>query len=236
MKRLPMLAAVLLCSPVFAEPFSAEHLVRLDRVGSPALSPDGMQVVYPVRETDMEADKGAYDLWLSPVAGGEARRLTRHEASDTSPAWSADGRFVYFLSKRGDVTQVWRIAMAGGEAAPVTELSLDVGTFRLSADGRRLVVSLRVYPDCTDLACTVDRDAAEKEAKTTGVAYDRLFMRHWDRWLDRKRSQMFALALDDAGHASGAPVALTDEVPAPVPSRTWGGAEEYAISPDGDTV
>ena len=82
----------------------------------------------------------------------------------------------------------------------------------------------------------LDRDAAEKEAKTTGVAYEQLFMRHWDRWLDGKRSQLFALTLDDTGRASGAPVALTDEVPAPVPSRTWGGTEEYVISPDGDTV
>ena len=136
--------------------------------------------------------------------------MTRHEANDTAPAWSADGRFVYFLSKPGDANQVWRIPMAGGEASPVTELPLDVGTFRLSADGRRMVVSLSVYPDCTELACTVARDEAASEAKTTGVAYDRLFMRHWDHWLDQKRSRLFALALDEAGQAAGEAAAQVD--------------------------
>ena len=241
MKPLPMLAALLLCGsafmePVWAEPFSAEHLVRLDRVGAPALSPDGAQVVYTVRETDMEADKGRHDLWLSPVAGGAARRLTRHEANDTAPAWSPDGQWIYFLSARGESTQVWRLALAGGEAAPVTELPLDVGTFRLSADGRRLVVSLRVYPDCADLECTVERDAAQAAKKTTGVVYDQLFMRHWDHWLDGKRSQLFALELGADGLAAGAPVALTAGVAADVPARTWGGAEEYAVAPDGSTL
>jgi dipeptidyl aminopeptidase/acylaminoacyl peptidase len=236
MKRIPILAAALLCGPVFAEPFSAEHLVRLDRVGAPALSPDGAQVAYTVRETDMEANTGRYDIWLSPLEGGKPRRLTRHEANDTAPAWSPDGQALYFLSARGDTTQVWRIALAGGEAAPVTELPLDVGTFRLSADGRRMVVSLSVYPDCTELACTVARDEAASEAKTSGVAYDRLFMRHWDHWLDQKRSRLFALALDEAGQAAGEPVLVSGAVDADVPGRPFGGVEDYAIGPDGENV
>jgi dipeptidyl aminopeptidase/acylaminoacyl peptidase len=236
MKRFPLLAAVLLCGSVQAEPFTAEHLVRLDRVGAPALSPDGARVVYAVRETDMEADTGRYDLFLSEVAGGEARRLTRHEANDTAPAWSADGQSVYFLSRRGDATQVWRIAMSGGEAHPVTDLPLDVGTFRLSADGRTLIVTLSVYPDCTDLACTVERDKAAAGRKTTGVAYDHLFMRHWDHWLDEKRSRLFALRLGDDGRAAGAPVLLAANVDADVPGRPFGGVEDYAIGPDNASV
>ena len=48
---------------VLAEPFNAETLVRLDRVGSPVLSPDGSKVVYTLRTTDMATNKGVYDLW-----------------------------------------------------------------------------------------------------------------------------------------------------------------------------
>ena len=97
---LPWLAA----SAALAEPFTAEHLVRIDRVGAPAVSPDGDLVVYAVRHTDMEADKGRYDLWLSTIDGAAPRRLTTHEANDTSPAWSPDGRYILFLSSRGDST------------------------------------------------------------------------------------------------------------------------------------
>ncbi|HSN50986.1 MAG TPA: S9 family peptidase [Woeseiaceae bacterium] len=228
---LPWLAA----SAALADPFTAEHLVRIDRVGAPAVSPAGDLVVYAVRHTDMDADKGRYDLWLSTIDGAAPRRLTTHEANDTSPAWSPDGRSILFLSSRGETTQVWRLPVGGGEAQPVTDLPLDVGTFRVSPTGDRLVVSLSVYPDCDDLQCTVDRAAAAADDKVTAQRYDRLFMRHWDHWLDDRRSQLFAIPLNDKGETEGAPVRLS-RVDADVPSRVWGGNEEYAISPDGKTL
>ena len=40
------------------EPFSVEHLARLQRVSEPALSPDGRWSVFTVRETDMDANRG----------------------------------------------------------------------------------------------------------------------------------------------------------------------------------
>ena len=219
-----------------AEPFTVEHLVRLDRVGSPAVSPDGSQVVYPVRKTDMEAGKGRYDLWLSPVGGGDARRLTVHESADTSPAWSADGKSVYFLSGRSGSSQVWRIAPAGGEAAQVTELPLDVGSFRLAPGGETLLVSMQAYPDCDDIACTVRRDKEQEDDKVTGSLYSQLFVRHWDHWLTDKRSRLYALRLEDGIASDAEPVLLTASVDADVPSRVWGGSEEYVISSDGATV
>jgi dipeptidyl aminopeptidase/acylaminoacyl peptidase len=124
--------ACLVAPAALADPFTAEHLVRIDRVGAPAVSPAGDLIVYAVRHTDMDEDKGRYDLWLSTTDGEEPRRLTTHEANDTSPTWSPDGRYILFLSSRGETTQVWRLPVAGGEAQPVTDLPLDVGTFRMS--------------------------------------------------------------------------------------------------------
>ncbi|MBT8051433.1 MAG: PD40 domain-containing protein, partial [Gammaproteobacteria bacterium] len=180
-----------------AEPFSAELMVRLDRVGSPAVSPDGVRVVYTVRETDMEAGKGRFDLWLSPVAGGDPQRLTRHEASDTGPAWSGDGKWIYFRSNRGDSSQVWRISPEGGEAEQVTDLPLSVGTFRLSPSTDRMAVSLSVDADCEDLACSAGRNDSRKNRSTSGAVYDQLFVRHWDGWLDETQSQLFVVTLEN---------------------------------------
>ena len=83
-----------------SSPFTASDLVRLDRVGAPALSPAGDQVVFTLRRTDMQANRGRVDLWLAGTAGGDPRRLTSHNASDSQPAWSTDGEHIYFLSKR----------------------------------------------------------------------------------------------------------------------------------------
>jgi len=218
-----------------AEPFTAEHLVTIDRIGAPAVSPDGQSVVYTLRRTDLDADTGRYDLWISPVAGGEAKQLTTHISNDTSPTWSPDGRHILFLSNRDETTQVWRLPANGGEAQPVTDLPLDVSTFRIAPTGDRLVVSLSVYLDCEGLACTVDRKAAEAESKVSAKHYDQLFMRHWDHWLDETRSQLFSISLNDKGIAEGTPVRVT-LLDADVPSRIWGGNEEYAISPDGQML
>ena len=236
MRNFVGLSLLCLCKTVTAaDTFTAEHLVRIDRVGSPVVSPSGDRIVYAVRHSDIEADKGRYDLWLSRIDGGEPLRLTTDEANDTSPAWSPDGRYVLFLSSRGGSSQVWRLPMSGGEAQPVTDLPLDVGTFRISPDGDHLVVSMSVYMDCDDLACTAERDKTAADDKVTGRRYEQVFMRHWDHWLDDKRSQLFAVQLDDHGKAGNEVVRLS-KLDADVPSRVWGGNEEYAIASDGETV
>ena len=219
-----------------AEPFTAEHLVRLDRVGAPSVSPDGSQVVYTLRKTDMEAGKGRYDLWLTTVDGKVTRQLTTHEANDTDPAWSADGKHVFFLSARGETAQVWRLTLDDGTETQVTDLPAGVGTFRLTPDDTRLVVSAGSYVDCDDLDCTIARNKALEESETTGVLYEQLFMRHWDHWLDAKRSRLFSVKLNDGIAMDQKPVLVSGEIDADVPSRVWGGNEEYAISADGLTV
>jgi dipeptidyl aminopeptidase/acylaminoacyl peptidase len=220
-------------SIAFAENFNADHLIRLDRVGAPVLSPDGSKVAYSLRNTDMEADKGRYDLWWTGVKDGVSRQLTTHLENDTDPAWSADGLGVYFLSGRGGSSQVWRIALDGGTATQVTDLELDVGTFRIAGPGNRLIVSMEVYLDCEDLACTLQRDADTKKSLVSGLVYDKLFMRHWDHWLTAKHSQLFVLELDENQMGMGDPRLLSRGIVADIPSRVWGGIEEYAISSDG---
>src|SRR5687768_12787668 len=61
-------------------PFTAERMWGLDRLGEPAISPDGKLAVVPVTRYDVGQNKGLTDLWLIPTAGGDARRLTSDDA------------------------------------------------------------------------------------------------------------------------------------------------------------
>ena len=217
-------------------PFAVEDLVRLKRVSDPALSPDGKTVVYVVRETDLAANRGRQDLWSLDLAtkGAQPRRLTSNPENDNSPDWSRDGRYVYFISSRGGSAQVWRLPAAGGEAEQVTSLPLDVGSFRLAPDASRIAVSLDVFADCEDLACTTARLKQAEDSKASGKIYDRAFVRHWDTWSDGRISQLFVLRIENARAVE--PRSLTAALDADVPSKPFGDASEYTFSPDGTKV
>ena len=122
------------------------------------------------------------------------------------------------------------------EALQITNLPLDVGSFRVAPKTNRLLVSLQVYRDCANLQCTKERLDAAARAAAHGVLYDRIFVRHWDTWSDGRRSQLFSIALDDRGLANGTPVNLTAGLDGDVPGKPFGGREDYAVSPDGTQV
>jgi dipeptidyl aminopeptidase/acylaminoacyl peptidase len=212
--------------------FTASDLNRLARVSDPQVSPDGRHVVYVQRETDIEANRGRSDLWLVPLAGGNPRRMTQHSANDTHPRWSADGSSIYFLSARAGSTQIWRLPLAGGEAVQITDYPVDVGTFALSRSGTHLALAMEVVPGCKDFKCTQERLESQSKVKASGRQYDRLFVRHWDTWKGETRSNLFIAPLNTDGRP-GTPVNVSGALDADVPSKPFGGDEEFAFSPDG---
>ncbi|MDP9085116.1 MAG: S9 family peptidase [Pseudomonadota bacterium] len=227
-----------------SQAFTVQDLVRLERLSDIAASPDGKRIVYTLRTTDMEANKARTSVWLmnGSKGGGPAARLTNIDAKSDSGEWSADGRYIYFLSNRSGSTQVWRVSAAAAQsrgevsstdALQVTNLPLDVGTFRISPKGDRILVSMQVFLDCADIGCTKQRLDAAAHSKANGRLYQQLFVRHWDTWADGRRSQLFSMALDDV--ARGTPINITDGL-GDVPGKPFGGREDYAFSPDGSQV
>ncbi len=231
--RFAPLALLLAAAPAIAGPgkgLTIDDMLAMQRVGEPAVSPDGKWVAFSVRDTDMAANKGRTDIWLAAVDGATVRRLTTDPASDTSPAWSPDGAYVYFASTRGGSSQVWRIAVAGGEAEAVTKLPIDVNGFRLFPDGKRLLLAMDVWPETRTLATSVAKDAVK--SPSSAQAYDSLLFRHWDTWEDGKYSHLFVWSPDKPDDARDLlPGATTD-----TPTHPFGGMEDTAISPDGKTV
>ncbi len=224
--------AALLVGTAQATPrgLSAEDLVTLTRISSPQLAPDGKRVAFVLRSVDYAANRASTSLWMQDPDASQARRLTA-DGHAGSPRWSADGRSLYFLSARSGSSQVWRLDMAGGEAQPVTTYPLDVGSFSLSPDGRSLALGFEVFPDCDDLDCTRKRLDETAAGKTTGALHDKLFIRHWDTWKDGRRNQLHVAALGADGRAGPARL-VSRGIDGDVPTKPFGGDEDYAWSPD----
>jgi dipeptidyl aminopeptidase/acylaminoacyl peptidase len=224
-------AAVLLsCALVSAQethPFSVHDMLAMDRISGPEVSPDGQWIVFVLRKTDLEANRGRTDLWLVGVDGEGLKRLTSHDASDFNPRWSADGKSIFFLSTRSGSSQVWRLPVGGGESIQVTDQPLNVGNLVLSPDGASMAFSMEVFPDCADVECTVKRIEEKEKSKATGRVYDQTFVRHWDTWKDGRRSHLFAVSIE-----GGEAVDVTAGMDADIPSKPFGGPEEITFTPD----
>ena len=94
-------------------------------------SPDASHIVFEA------ARSGNTDVYVVGREGGAVRRLTTEPSIDGVPAWSRDGRWIYFASTRaGMIADIWRISAEGGQATRLTRN----GGFepRESADGRHV--------------------------------------------------------------------------------------------------
>jgi len=222
------------CGVVFAQdthPFSIHDMLAMDRIGDPQVSPDGKWITFVLRTTDLDANKGRTDIWVVGADGEGLKRLTADPAGDWNPRWSTDGRSILFLSSRSGSAQVWRIHVDGGEAHQLTDQPLDVGNLVVSPDSKNIAVTMEVYPDCEDLDCTTDRLDEIEKSKTTGIIFEKLFIRHWDFWKDGRRSHVFVLPIE-----GGDAVDIMKGMDADSPSKPFGGPEEITFTPDGTGI
>ncbi len=211
-------------------PFSIHDMLAMDRISDQQVSPDGTKLVYVIRKTDLEANRGRTDLWMSSVDGTGARRLTSHPSGDFHPRWSARGREIFFLSTRSGSSQVWRIAADGGEAEQVTDQPLDVGALVVSPTGTHLAISMEVYPGMSVAATKAKLDEVATRP-TTGRVYDKLFIRHWDTWKDGRRAHVFVVPV-----GGGDAVDVMTAMDADCPTKPFGGSEDLTFSPDGSEI
>jgi dipeptidyl aminopeptidase/acylaminoacyl peptidase len=121
---------------------AVDDLYQLGEVNDPHLSPEGTWVAYTVRRLDRKQDEETSDVFMVPLAGGAALRLTApSDKPASSPRFSPDGRFLAFLSAReGRHAQVWLLDRRGGEAQRLTDYPADVAELAWSPDGRRLAL------------------------------------------------------------------------------------------------
>jgi dipeptidyl aminopeptidase/acylaminoacyl peptidase len=218
-------------APGQSHPFSIHDMLAMDRISDPQVSPDGNWVVFVMRQTNLEANKGRTDLWLVRADGTALTRLTSHPESDSNPRWSADGKSVWFISTRSGSSQVWRIRIDGGEAQKVSDESLDVGNLVVSPSGEHIAFTMEVFPDANTPAETKDRLEKLGKAKASGKIFERIFVRHWDTWMDGRRSHLFVMPAD-----GGKAIDVMPGMDADTPSKPFGGPEEIAFTPDGTGI
>jgi len=209
------------------EVFDVQAMMRVARISDPQLSPDGRWVAFTVQRVDLEANTRPTHIYLVPVGGGTPRRLTEQGNRNERPRWSPDSRQIAFISDRGGSSQVWIMNADGSQARQITNLATEADGVLFSPDGKRLIFTSAVYPECGEDACNQRRLREEEQSKVKARLYTGLLYRHWNRWQGARRTHI--LAIDTAG---GPPRDLTPGT-RDIPPFSLGGPDDYAISPDG---
>ncbi|MCG9730414.1 S9 family peptidase [Shewanella sp. Isolate13] len=151
--KLSLLAAALFGSSFSAMAADRTHDITIDdffdigNMGAVTLSPNGKHAVWLESRWDKELDKSQRDLWLIEIKSQQSKRMTFTNESESSPQWSPDGEYVYYLGKVkqegakapfNGKTQVFRLSVNNGDSQPMTKEAEGVAGFELSHDGKSL--------------------------------------------------------------------------------------------------
>jgi dipeptidyl aminopeptidase/acylaminoacyl peptidase len=263
MRRFALLfLAVCLSLPVFAQskrPFTFEDMMALKRVADPQVSPDGKWVLFSVVDVNLEANTKTPHVWIVPVAGGQEREIISDQDANR-PRWAPDGKHFAFISNKEKGSQIWIADFDGAAGADtavhrITFISTGADGELWSPDGRSILFTSNVYPECDDPSfvreynCNLEKRDRAEQSPVKAQIFTHLLYRHWNAYKDGKRSHIFVMPAPDPDE-SWAPsqdstrrhygnlLFYHDLTPGDydAPVFSVGGQDDYAFSPDGKEV
>ncbi len=223
-----LLASLALAAP--KTPFTATEMMKLKRISEPSVAPDGHAVVFTVGVVDVEKNTQSRQVWLVKLHGGAPHALTT-EGRNTGARFSPDSKQIAWISTRSGQSQIWIMNADGTGAKQITKLSTEADGAIWAGDGKTLVFTSDVYPECNaDDACNAAKIEAAAKSKVKARIYTNLLYRHWTEWHGPRVKHILAVDVE-----SGAVRDLTPDTKYDTPPYSMGG-QDYAVSPDGQEV
>jgi len=126
---------------------TALDLLKLKFIRSVVLSPDQKQILFVVETASEDKKRYFSHLYMIDDDGGNLRQFTFGEVNDSNPAFSPDGRWIVFGSKRGEKKGLYKIFSSGGEAKLLVEADGSFSDVSISPDSRKILCIFKKADD-----------------------------------------------------------------------------------------
>ncbi len=205
-------------------------LFKMGRVSEVRISPDGKTVIYNVRNFDIAANRGNYDIYRMESGGANATRLAAGPENETAAKWRPDGLRIGYLSNKDGSNQLYEMNPDGSNKQKVSAVEGGISNFGYSPDGSKIWYTADVKLDKRPSEIYPDLP------RTDGARIiDNLNYRHWDSWSDYTYSHLFIAGYQD-GKLTGTPADLMKGERFDTPLKPMGGDEQICFSPDGKKI
>src|SRR5215211_3127426 len=203
--------------------FTIDTMLRLPRLSSLKLSPDGRRLVAAVGGVSPDGKSMANALWqLDPHDAAPARRLTRSvQGEGAGIAFLPDGALL-FESKRPDpdakpdlekkVNALWALPAEGGEARLLVAPEGGVCGIAVARDAHALVFGANVQRGSRDFGGDTERTTARKDAGVEALLFDDYPIRHWDHYLGPRVRRLYAATVPEGEQRIDEPRDLDEAV------------------------
>ena len=200
-----------------------EALWAMSRIGGYQASPDGQHIVYQTGYYSVEENKSHQVLWMMGADGTEQKQLTEVADNETDAQW-LDNETIAFL--RGG--EIWKMKFDGSGRKQLSQTEGKVEGFQFSPDGSKVIVLKSI--DFNEII----KKNPDDLPKATGRLVTDLMYRHWDHYVESIQHP-FVYEVGDPG-ISGEGIDLLEGEPYECPMEPFGGMEQLAWSPDGQSI
>jgi len=200
-----------------------EALWAMSRIGGYQASPDGQHIVYQTGYYSVEENKSHQVLWMMGADGTEQKQLTEDADNETDAQW-LDNETIAFL--RGG--EIWKMKFDGSGRKQLSQTEGKVEGFQFSPDGSKVIVLKSI--DFNEII----KKNPDDLPKATGRLVTDLMYRHWDHYVESIQHP-FVYEVGDSG-ISGEGIDLLEGEPYECPMEPFGGMEQLAWSPDGQSI
>ena len=227
-------------------PMTFDDMMQMKRLGETAVSPDGKWLVYSVTTVDLAKNSRTSELLIQKIEGPNSDvvapvKLAMVKSGDGGVQFSSDGKCILFLSDRTGANQIWLVDFDSATGAvsnlkKLTNLDLGIDNAQWAPNGKSIVFTMPVYPDCPAIVpddegkgaeCSYARDEAASDSKVKAQIFTQLLYRHWNHFVGEKRSHLFLVSVENGGVRDLNPNDKFD-----TPPYSVGGGGGFSISPD----